>query len=272
MAVEPILRQFAQKHSLYLDKHGKRLAREGAKVTWTDLNGNRHDLDFVIERGGTAQKLGAPVAFIETAWRRYTKHSRNKAQEIQGAIDPLFETYRRYHPFKGAVLAGEFTLGALTQLKSLGFAVAYFHYETVVEAFAYVGIDARSDEDTPDAEFAEKCRQWDALDESGKKQVSTKLTLINAEEIDGFTQALSKVILRTVKAVRILPLHGNQAEWTNVDDAIDYIRDYPERGAYLLLIRYEIQIIYINGDKISGEFGDKEAAIEFLKSYSLVNS
>ena len=80
----------------------------------TDLNGNEHDLDFVLERGGTATKRGIPVAFIETAWRRYTKHSRNKAQEIQGAIVPLFETYKRYHPLMGAILAGDFTPGALT--------------------------------------------------------------------------------------------------------------------------------------------------------------
>ena len=90
------------------------------------MNKNSHDLDFVLERGGTPDKIGMPVAFIETAWRRYTKHSRNKAQEIQGALEPLAETYRHLAPFKGAVLAGVFTEGALTQLRSLGFTVLYF--------------------------------------------------------------------------------------------------------------------------------------------------
>jgi hypothetical protein len=90
MAIEPILSEFAKQQGLFLDKKGPRPVRDGQKVCWTDLNGNKHDLDFVLERGGTPDRFGVPVAFIEAAWRRYTKHSRNKAQEIQGAILPLF--------------------------------------------------------------------------------------------------------------------------------------------------------------------------------------
>ena len=59
------------------------------------------------------KKPGKPVAFIESAWRRYTKHSRNKAQEIQGAILPLAETYSESNLFLGAVLAGVFTEGRI---------------------------------------------------------------------------------------------------------------------------------------------------------------
>jgi len=91
-AIRPLLERFAKKHDLYLDMKGNRPCRHGRKCSWTDLNKNSHDLDFVLERGGTLDKIGMPVAFIETAWRRYTKHSRNKAQEIQGALEPLAET------------------------------------------------------------------------------------------------------------------------------------------------------------------------------------
>jgi hypothetical protein len=104
-AMEPVLADFATSHRLYLDKKGPRPARKGLKVTWSDRLGNQHDLDFVLERGGTPNKIGIPVAFIEAAWRRYTKHSRNKAQEIQGAITPLCETYRQYRPLPGPFLA-----------------------------------------------------------------------------------------------------------------------------------------------------------------------
>ena len=142
LALEPHLQKFARKHKLYLDKKGARKARSGKKVCWTDANGNKHDLDFVLERGGTENKIGDPVAFIESAWRRYTKHSRNKAQEIQGAVLPLAIKYRRSSPFVGVVLAGVFTEGALTQLKSLGFGVLYFPYETVVKTFSKFGINA----------------------------------------------------------------------------------------------------------------------------------
>ena len=111
---ESELSKFARKHKLYLDKQGKRPARRGMKVCWIDSFENSHDLDFVLERGGTKNKIGDPVAFIESAWRRYKKHSRNKVQEIQGAILPLVATHKSFAPFIGVMLAGEFTEGALT--------------------------------------------------------------------------------------------------------------------------------------------------------------
>lgn len=221
----------------------------------------------MLERGGTAEKRGTPVAFIETAWRRYTKHSRNKAQEIQGAIVPLFETHRRYSPFKGAILAGVFTDGALNQLKSLGFSVAYFPYETVLEAFAAVGIDASSDETTPDRDFAKKFSRWNALKSADKAKVGQELARLNAGEIQPFIKALRNVTRRTIKTVRILPLHGKAVEWSKVEDAIAFIQGYDEEGVSLLIDRYEVQVIYTNGDKICGEFGAKDTAIEFLKPF-----
>ena len=268
IAVEPILCDFAKQYGLYLDKKGPRAEREGNKVSWTDLNGNKHDLDFVLERGGTDSKRGTPVAFIETAWRRYTKHSRNKAQEIQGAIIPLCETYRRHRPFTGAVLAGVFTKGALSQLKSLGFSVAYFPYETVLRAFAAVGIDVSSDETTPDQEIEERFRQWDALKRTQKAKVGKQLARLNAEEIRTFMQALRIVTMRTIKSIRILPLHGHMFECPNIEDAISFIQAYKDKGTSPPLVRYEVQVIYINGDKISGEFLEKDTTIEFLESYS----
>ena len=118
--IEPFLADFVHSHNLYLDyQNNPRPARTGKKVTWKDSYGNTHDLDYVLEQNGTPDRVGTPVAFIEVAWRMYTKHSRNKAQEIQGAILPLAEKFQWSSPFLGAVLAGEFTDGSLNQLRSL---------------------------------------------------------------------------------------------------------------------------------------------------------
>lgn len=129
LTVEPFLQDFAQKYSLFLDRKGPRPTRKGVKLSWKDRNGNSHDLDFVLEKNGSPTRQGTPAAFVETAWRRYTKHSKNKVQEIQGAILPLVETYRNFGPFFGTILAGEFTEASLTQLRSLGFAVLHFPYK-----------------------------------------------------------------------------------------------------------------------------------------------
>lgn len=163
LAIEPHLEKFARKHKLFLDRKGERKARTGKKLSWTDGKDNKHDLDFVLERGGTINKTGIPVAFIEVAWRRYTRHSRNKAQEIQGAIIPLTEKYRNSSPFVGVVLAGEFTNGSLNQLKSHGFDVLYFPYNTVLKAFQKFGIDASSDESTLEKDFKKKIENWNKL-------------------------------------------------------------------------------------------------------------
>lgn len=153
----PVLHDFCTSRGLYLDRHGARIGvRSGKKVSWEDKYGNVHDLDFVIEKNGSTSRQGNPVAFIEAAWRRYTKHSRNKVQEIQGAILPIAEKYQRESPFLGVVLAGEFTKASLEQLVSLNFEVVYLSYRSVIDAFAHVGIDVRFDEHTPDASFL-KC-------------------------------------------------------------------------------------------------------------------
>jgi hypothetical protein len=174
-AIEPPLQRFADERDLYLDKKDSRKAREGRKVTWTDLHGNAHDLDFVLERGGTDTAIGTPVAFIETAWRRYTKHSRNKAQEIQGAIQALALTYEHCCPFIGAILAGAFTDGALNQLKFLGFHLLFFPYESMIEAFQMVSIDASFDEGTPEKEFRRKLSRWKAASKKAKRGVAAQL-------------------------------------------------------------------------------------------------
>jgi len=148
------LSEFAKEKHLYLDyQKNSRKTRKGKKVTWEDPYGNVHDFDYVLEMDGTDTMTGTPVAFIEVAWRRYTKHSRNKAQEIQGAILPLAEKFQWSNPFLGAVLSGVFTEGSLEQLRSLGFHILYFPYDTLVAAFAEEAIDIAFDETTPDTAF-----------------------------------------------------------------------------------------------------------------------
>lgn len=266
-ALEPALRTFADKHGLYLDKKGPRKARKGKKVTWTDLYGNAHDLDSVLERGGTDKIQGTPVAFIETAWRRYTKHSRNKAQEIQGAIQVLALTHKYSCPFTGAILAGEFTEGALTQLKSLGFHILYFPYNSIVEAFRAGGVDASFSENTPEKEFRKKIRCWNALRKRSKGRVTECLVKKHQTDITQFFDALDKAVMRRIEKIIVIPLHGRELECASAVEAIAFLSSYEASSMHGRVYKYEIQIRYNNGDKISAEFIEKPAALDFLKQY-----
>lgn len=265
LALEPHLRKFARKHKLYLDTKGERKARSGKKVSWTDANGNKHDLDFVLEREGTENKTGVPVAFIECAWRRYPKHSRNKAQEIQSAILPLADKYKTASPFVGVVLAGVFTEGALNQLKSLGFGVLYFHYETVVKAFSKFGIDAEFDEITAEADFRKKIDDWNKFKK--KEEVAKELLKLNKTEVDEFFTLLSCSVSRFIERIIILPLHGQQNVSTSITEAISFLATYSEDKPKIPLSKYEIIIRYNTGDKIEANFKDKKDCIKFLEVY-----
>lgn len=265
LALEPHLQKFSKKHKLYLDKKGVRKARSGKKVTWTDSKENKHDLDFVLERGGTENKIGVPVAFIESAWRRYTKHSRNKAQEIQSAILPLANKYKNSSPFVGVVLAGVFTEGALSQLKSLGFGVLYFSYDSVIKAFAKFGIDASFDEKTAEFDFRKKIDSWNKL--VNKEDVAKELLKLNKKGVDEFFNSLSDTISRFIERIIILPLHGREAISTSVSDAIEFLNKYLEDKPKLPLSKYEIIIKYNTGDRIEASFKDKKDSIKFLESY-----
>ena len=68
ISIESLLENFVREHNLYLDKKGSRLARKGKKVSWIDLYRNQHDLDFVLENGGSDTQIGTPnaIQFLRT--------------------------------------------------------------------------------------------------------------------------------------------------------------------------------------------------------------
>lgn len=268
-SMEKPLQNFVNKHQrLYLDKKGIRNARGNKrKVTWIDNYGNTHDLDFVIEWDGTEHQIGKPAAFIESAWRRYTKHSRNKAQEIQGAISPLIEKYLNDCPFTGVILGGVFTQGSLDQLSSLGFKILYYNYETIIEAFSVVGIDAFFDEDTPDDTVKGKVDAYNALSPGQIIQIEDQLRELRENDLDNFISELEETILRKIQEIIVVALHGTEYKVTNIDDAIEYINSYRIEEGSLDIKKFEIFIRYSNGDKVDASFKDRHLALKFLINY-----
>ena len=262
------LQQIADEHGLYLDYQKKRKARNSKKVTWQDRYGNFHDLDYVLERGGTEDTRGLPVAFIETAWRRYTKHSRNKAQEIEGALIPLADTYSHLNPFLGVVLAGVFTQGAIDQLESKRFKILYIKYEKIVQAFITAGIDASFNEKTLETNFENKISQWNSLSVQQRNNIKNQLLNIERSNIDNFISTLQQSFARQVQGVTVIILHGLSQQIANVEDAIGYIQNYQDNlSAITPVIKYEIDIRYNNGDIIQAIFQSKVEAIKFLRTF-----
>lgn len=264
--LKPELLQFCNERGLYLDRHGARgNVRKGRKVSWQDKYGNSHDLDFVIEKDGSENLRGRPVAFIEAAWRRYTKHSRAKAQEIQGAVLPIAEKYDLEAPFLGAVLAGIFTAPSLEQLRSLNFNIVYLPYESIVAAFDSVGIDARFDEDTPDIEFRKCVDRIEGLSGADRSKVKSAVLASNKDQFDEFFVKLRRKLDRTTARVTVLPLFGTALTFASASEAVSFIKGFDPTTAAGEFRKYEVSIIFSNGDEVRGMFADPEEAIRFLR-------
>ncbi|MEN8698414.1 hypothetical protein [Bacillus infantis] len=266
--MEVYLVDIAKEFDLYLDKKRPRSARNGKKeVIWKDIKGNKHKLDFVFERKGSEEIIGDPVAFIEIAWRRYTKHSKNKAQEIQGAITPLIEKYSQFSPFYGAILGGEFTAPSITQLKSHGFKIVYFPYETIINALAEVNIDAYWGEGTDDNDLQLRVEQFDNLSTQEVAEIIDHLLASNKLQLDDFSERLRNSITRQIVKVRIFSLHGIQTEVNSIQQAIDYVTDYDETTTEAPIVKYEIKLVYNNEDVIEASFKERSEALSFLTTF-----
>jgi hypothetical protein len=275
--VRGILTSIARDHSLYLDYKRPREARGGqGKVTWQDGYGNKHDLDYVLERGGTEATRGVPSAFIESAWRRYTKHSKNKAQEIEAAVIPVALTFSRHQPFLGAVLAGEFTRNALQQLESKGFAVLHVPYESILTAFGVLGIDASSEDGvggTTEDEFRGKISMWEALSQpQATERLLARLHALHERDIAEFRQRLQAAITRRVNSVRLTVLRGHSIECEDIESAITYLIE-EEKSCRLReegdqREAFEVQIRFNTGAKIDATFPKRPEAIMFLRGFA----
>ncbi len=265
--IYPTLKNFCDSRGFFLDIQGERQGvRSGKKVTWEDKYGNTHDLDFVIEKGGSETQRGRPVAFIESAWRRYTKHSRNKVQEIQGAVLPVAEKYSWDNPFLGAVLAGIFTDGSLNQLNSVGFKVVYLPYDTIIEAFKSVGINARFDEATSDREFKKCVKQIKAISHKVRDDIKSHLLNSNKKSFDFFFESLRRKLDRLVDKIILTPLFGDENMFFSMSELKTFLDCFDEElGNGNDFKKYDMRVEFSNGDKINAEFQSKERVFDFLK-------
>ena len=274
--VRHILADVAQRHGLYLDYKRPRAARTSRKVTWQDGYGNQHDLDYVLERGGTDDALGVPVAFVESAWRRYTKHSKNKAQEIEAAIMPVAMTFSQHQPFCGAVLAGEFTRNARQQLESKGFAVLHVSYASILDSFAQLSIDASSEDGirgTTEKQFREKICRWEKLKQpAATERLLRHLDRIHAHDIAQFVEKLDASLHRRVLSVRLTVLRGHTVECQDIEGAISYLveeehsfrmrEDGDQKEAF------EVQVRFNTEARIDATFTRRAEAIGFLRTFA----
>ena len=267
-AIIQYLTPIVSKKGYYLDYRHPRPARGNKReVIGIDHNGNKHKLDIVVEKNGSETKFGTPKAFIEMAWRRYVKHSKNKVQEIAGAILPLVETHAKDTPFYAAVLAGEFTNNALVQLKSQGFYVLYFNYEEICSLFETVGLSIYWEEATSDADLQNLVDSFHTLDDVHMQKLLRTFFSTYKDRLSALATALCESLDTTISEVVVVPIHGIAQILDTISDAVRFIMDYDENTSAPIL-RYEIMVKYNNGDEYTMKCNSKSKAIQFLNQYT----
>ena len=266
-AVKPLLLDIAKEGSFYLDFQHPRKARQNRKkVGWQDLQGNTHFLDYVIEEGGSEESFGKPRAFIEIAYRRYTRHSKAKVQEIEAAVTPIAERFQHSHPFLGAILTGDFTRPSLEQLTTHSFNIVYCPYETLMTAFSSEGADIFYEETSDDKYVEDKIRRFDRIGKRRRERIAENIRAALSEQFAEFRQSLRTSLTRRVNSVSVLVLAGKQSLFNSVGDAVKYITEFDQRTSLSTFVRYELNVRYTNGDEIRGTFQEKDRTIDFLRS------
>jgi len=258
----------------YCDKKGHRPSVRGKKkkVSWEDAYGNLHDLDFVIEKGGSFEHQGNPAAFIELAWRRYTKHARNKVGEIEAALIPLKNTYQKSCSFSGVIWAGVVTPGALKQLQSHGIYVLFIDYHKVVDSFLTKNVNLDYPEDATNDFKHDLLKSLENLSESDMHDIERIFEELIKEEYDEFIASLKDCISRKIERVILLPLYGEKITFESISDALLAINDYEIlHPTEMKFQKFEIIIKYSNGDNIDGSFRTKEDATQFLEIIKQLN-
>lgn len=268
LSIIQYLNKIVSKKGYYLDYRHPRPARGNKReVIGVDHNGNKHKLDIVVEEGGSETVKGTPKAFIEMAWRRYVKHSKNKVQEIAGAILPLIETHAKDMPFYAAVLAGEFTENSLRQLRSQGFYVLYFNYEEICSLFDKVGLSIRWEEDTSASDLQKIVTEFQSFDDKQLARLRKYFFSTYDSQLKGLAKQLCDSLDAVISEVVVIPVHGNSKVLESVSEAAEFVMEYNEDGKVPLL-RYDITVRNSNGDNYTIECESKTKAVQFLNQYS----
>ncbi|QPK80695.1 hypothetical protein G7Y41_06340 [Schaalia sp. ZJ405] len=268
-----MLLPLAHEFGVYIDRQGLRQpARKGKFVTWVDDHDNKHNLDFVLERGGSQETIGTPVAFIESAWRRYTKHSVNKAGEIANALVPLRRTYVDNRPFLGALVAGEWTQGGITHMESQAINVLHLPLSTIVDAFGTEGVDVYFEEDTDTEHMRRQIARWNSLGEEGQQRVVAALREKASAQLEEYLDKIRAHLSRKVQSVFILSLHGKGQTVSSVPEALALLSAMEMQETKpdeMEFVRIEIQVCYSNTDQIDASFTNLADAMMWLeKNYA----
>ncbi len=258
--VLPLIQSVGKSLNLFVDsRFVNRNAREG-KILWDDLDGNSADYDYVLELGGSENKLGIPVAFIECFWRRGARHSKDKARDDSGKLMPMRETYPTAR-FLGIVSAGDFTNPARELVRSRGIDLFYVPKEKIVKAFDSCGLIMDYPDKLPESKKANIAKKFDNhFTASKKKKVQKSLIeLIGQATIETYVDRVRATLSALPQEIRFILRHDSMPiTFESVGAATDFLNS-PTFNMTSPIESYLYQVTYSDGsefEKSADDIGD----------------
>jgi hypothetical protein len=226
--VQPLLLEVSRNLGLYLDYRLNNRNARGAKINWKDDYGNVVDYDFVMEIGGTNEKIGVPVAFLECFWRRGSRHSKDKARDDSGKLYPMRDVYPTAR-FLGIIAGGDFTKPAIELVKSRNIDLFCILKSKIVETFSKYDITIDySDKEKEENKIKLLTDVKSKLNGDIKIEVAKKLRdLIGAEVINSYTSRVYAALSALPQEIRI---YGSKISEPKTFEDIDQVQDFLNFG------------------------------------------
>lgn len=211
--VLPLLQTVAQELALFLDNRYVSRTCRGGKIEWPDADDNLVDFDFVLELDGDKDTRGIPVAFVESFWRRGSRHSKDKARDDTGKLTPLRDAYPTAR-FLGLVAAGEFTKPAVDLVRSRDVDLFYIPKDKLVRAFAAHGLTVDYPDRLNETDKRRLVESFEArLSEIDPAEVATTLReLIGVTAVESYASTVLARLRATPQEVRFSLRHQSSPQ------------------------------------------------------------
>jgi hypothetical protein len=250
--VLPMLSDVAGRLKLYLDHRFKKRAARGAKLAWPDQEGNVVDYDFVMELGGTDTILGVPVAFVESCWRRGTRHSKDKARDDTGKLIPMRQMYPTAR-FLGVVVGGDFTAPARELVRSREIDLLYVPKEKIVAAFQNVGLTVDYLDSSSEQVKRKLAREFtQGFTDARKVEIVRILKrLLGGAVVSGYVSSVHSALAALPQEFRIFEVRSSSPQvFESIDEASKFLRN-PTFAFEKFSQGYRYEITYRDGSEFS---------------------
>lgn len=255
----PLLSEVAEKLGLYLDCRFKERPCRGEKIEWPDDDGNNVDYDFVLELGGEPKKRGIPVAFIETFWRRGARHSKDKARDDSGKLQPMRNTYPTAR-FLGILALGDFTAPAKQYVVSRDIKLFYVPKDKAISAFNANGlsIDYRDRLEEPEKLKLVESFERKFVSKTKEAVANTLKETVGVASFHAYQDDFSAALSALPQEIRIArSQHSTPVVFTSIRDAAQFLKS-PRFGDEIGDTTYRYYVQYSDGSDFERDLGKVE--------------